>query len=416
MTDTFDTTYQACLDDDAQRLYRLLSYHPGPDITPGPAAALIDTTEQTAADLLKVLVEFDLLQEQQDRYFFHDLAYDHACTTATKYESKDDPLGAFTRLAYWYLRRAEAGQRAVIPDLWHLGRVFTETRVVEFDEITALDWLGAERHNLLAIVDAAHKRHLHALASRVAAAAGTLFSRCRYYDTWVSMYEIGLEAARAAGDLEAQACMLHGQASAFLGLRHYSHAAALADQALEVARRSGHPHAEATSLEQLGLALLGCGEHAVATDHFGAARQIYRSMEDEPGTALMTQRLGEAALSAKDFHHAVELLIGAEQWYASRPAERYLRSCCLGQLGRAYRLVGRHEDALTALETALELARDSHAHQQQADVLVELADVAADLGKTDLEHRRLREAHTICTELGAPEAEAIADRLIPESE
>ncbi|MCO6004752.1 hypothetical protein NE236_07155 [Actinoallomurus purpureus] len=415
MTETFDTAYEACLDDDAQRLYRLLSRHPGPDITPSAAAALIDTTEQAATLLLEQLVEFHLLQEEQGRYFFGDLAYDHACATAKKYESKDDPLEAFTRLAYWYLRRATAAQRAVIPDRWYLGRVFTEPLAVEFDEITALEWSAVERHNLLAIIDVAHKLGLHTVAWQIAEAMWALFVRRRHYDTWVSAYEIGYKAALTAGDLEAQAHMLQGQASAWLGRCHFGHAKALSAQALELAMVSGHRHAEATSLGLLGRVHLGREEHADAVDHFDAAREIYRELGDERGVFLMTRHKGEAELAAGNYRQAEIHLDAVERW-CRQANEPYLLSRCLGPLGRLFRLTFRYSEAGSALQHALELSRKTGAHQQQAEILVELADLADDTGETDLEQRDLREAHAIYAELGALEAAAVADRLLPETE
>jgi hypothetical protein len=71
----------------------------------------------------------------------------------------------------------------------------------------------------------------------------------------------------------------------------------------------------------------------------------------------------------------------------------------------------RPDDAETALYKALDLARATSAHQQQADVLVELANLATDLGKTDLAQRHLREARAIYEQLGAPHAVAVAERL-----
>ncbi|MCO5999801.1 tetratricopeptide repeat protein [Actinoallomurus rhizosphaericola] len=415
MTEIFDSAYNALPDDETRRLYRLLSHHPGPDITPEAAAILAETTVEAVIPRLEQLAQANLINETRGRFSFHDLAHDHAYT-ARKYEAGDDAAGAFVRCAYWYLRTAAAAQKVLIPGRWYLGRVFTEAPAIQLTDKTALEWLAAERLNLLAIANAAHQRGLHTLAWQIAEACWGLFVRRRYYDTWITLYEIGLKAARAAGDLEAQARMLQGQASAYLAMRCYDNAEALATQALGLAVDSSHRHAEATSLELIGLAELGWGDHADAHEHFDAAREIYLDLDDERGAMLMTRHEAEADLAAKNYGRAVELLTEAEAWCEVRPEESYLRSRCLVRLGRAHRLLGHHQAALDALERALEVSRAIEAHQQQAEVLVEFADLAHDMSKTDLEQRHLREAHAIYAELGAPEAAMVADRLFQETE
>ncbi|GAA4617341.1 hypothetical protein GCM10023195_77400 [Actinoallomurus liliacearum] len=416
MTEIFDSAYNHLPDDETRRLYRLLSHHPGPDITPEAAAVLADTTIEAVTPRMEQLAEANLINETRGRFSFHDLAHDHACTTAKKYGAGDDATGAFVRCAYWYLRTAAAAQKVLIPGRWYLGRVFTEAPDAQLTDRTALEWLAAERLNLLAIANVAHQRGLHTLAWQIAEACWGLFVRRRYYDTWINLYETGLKAARVAGDLEAQARMLQGQASAFLGMRCYDRAEALATRALGLAVDSSHRHAEATSLELIGLVELGCGDHADAREHFDAAREIYHDLDDERGAMLMTRHEAEADLAAKNYGRAIELLTEAEQWCAVRPEESYLRSRCLIRLGRAHRLLSHHQAALDTLEKALDLSRATDAHQQQAEILIEFADLAASMGKPDLEQRHLREAHAIYTELGAAEAATVASRLVPKTE
>ncbi|GAA0373052.1 tetratricopeptide repeat protein [Actinoallomurus spadix] len=415
MSRSFDSAYRALPDEETRRTYRLASHHPGLDLTPDDAAALTGGTVEAAAVHLERLVKARLLERRAPgRYAFGDLAFDHARAMAEEYGIGDDPLAALVRLAYRKLRMAAAAHQA-LTSRWGLGRVLLEPPAARFTETTALDWLETERHTLLALVNATHQRGLHALSWQIAEAAWPLFSRRRHYGTWITMYEIGDRAARAAGDLEAQARMLQGQASAWLGRRNHGHAATLADRALVLARLSGHRHAEGTSLEQLGLAALGEGDHTTAAGRFTAARTIYHDRDDARGVAMTTCRLGEAALAAGDCSEAVEYLVDADAWFARQPNEGHLRSHCLVRLGRAYRRLGRHEDALEVLETALESARTTRAHQRQAEVLVEFAGLADDLGKIDLRQRHLREAYAIYAELGAPEAAAVAGRILPET-
>lgn len=410
MTEIFDTAYQSLPDEETRRLYRLLSLHRGPDITADAAAALADTTPEAAARRLQELADAHLLNEEQGgRYSVHDLLREHACATAETYADRDDSTAAFVRLAYWYLRMAAAAQLAVIPGRWYIGQVFTEPPVADFDERAGLEWLAAERYNLVNTLCSAYDQRLYAVAWQLAEAMWGLV--LRHYGLWRTVYEFGTMAAQAAGDPVAEARMLHGEAALHLAQQHYDDAETCASLALHIAQATGHQTAVATSLEQLGLAALARGDHAVAEGRFLAARDICHQAGNERGVALMTRHLGEVATAAGDYRQSIEYLTDAERWLASQQHEGYLWSRCLGYLGRAYRLVKRPDDAETALHKALDLARTTSAHQQQADVLVELADLATDLGKTDLAQRHLREAHAIYEQLGAPRVAAVAPRL-----
>lgn len=412
MTEIFDTAYQSLFDEGTRRLYRLLSLHRGPDIAADAAAALADTIPEAAAHRLQELADAHLLNEEQGgRYSFHDLLREHAHATAEKHRDRDDLTAAFVRLAYWYLRMAAAAQRAVIPGRWYIGQVFTEPSVADFDETTGLEWLAAERYNLVSTLCSAYDQGLHAVAWQLAEAMWGLVLRHCHNSLCRTVYEFGTMAAQAAGDPVAEACMLHGEAELYLAQQSYDNAEACTSLALEIAQATGHRMAEATSHEQLGLTALGRGDDAVAEARFLVARDIYRQADDERGVGLMACHLGEVATAAEDYPRAIEHLTDAERWLANQPDERYLWSRCLGHLGRVYRLVTRPGDAETALYKALDLARTISAHQQQADVLVELADLATDLGKTDLAQRHLREAHAIYEQLSTPDAVAVAKRL-----
>ena len=56
---TFDLSYQALGRAEAE-LFRLLGVHPGDDVTPDSAAALIDTTPERAEELLESLLDEQL--------------------------------------------------------------------------------------------------------------------------------------------------------------------------------------------------------------------------------------------------------------------------------------------------------------------------------------------------------------------
>ena len=78
----------------AQRLYRLLGLHPGPDVEPYAAAALTAGTLDEARRLLDGLVDDHMLQEPSPgRFQFHDLVRAHAADIAVAQETPATAAG-----------------------------------------------------------------------------------------------------------------------------------------------------------------------------------------------------------------------------------------------------------------------------------------------------------------------------------
>ena len=76
------------LDPLAQRMFRLLGLHPGPDFDAPAAAALADVAVSEAERLLEMLVDDHLLREDASgRYRFHPLTRRHAHAIAHADES-----------------------------------------------------------------------------------------------------------------------------------------------------------------------------------------------------------------------------------------------------------------------------------------------------------------------------------------
>ena len=105
---TLDVSYLR-LPDEVAHLYRLLSVHPGPDIDPAGAAALVGIENGDAARLLDSLTDANLVEEGSNgRFRFHDLVRLHAREKLMVTESKPARRAAFTRLVDHYLGTATA--------------------------------------------------------------------------------------------------------------------------------------------------------------------------------------------------------------------------------------------------------------------------------------------------------------------
>ena len=104
----FSWSYQA-LPPGPARAFRLLSLHPGLDISASAAAALLDAAVSETRQLLRTLTGGHLLEETgRDRYRFHDLVRVYAAECAQVSEIESHRAAAARRLLTWYLHTAAA--------------------------------------------------------------------------------------------------------------------------------------------------------------------------------------------------------------------------------------------------------------------------------------------------------------------
>ncbi|MFI6598604.1 BTAD domain-containing putative transcriptional regulator [Nonomuraea sp. NPDC050536] len=145
--DAFTRSYQQ-LGPDQQRMFRLLSVHPGHDIEPQAAAALAAADPARAERLLEDLVdEHLLLQHQPGRYTLHDLLRAHARCLADAEEPPADRQRALTRLFDHYLSTAAAALGVDLPASERLS-----SPAVRFaNAADAQAWVNAERANFIAV-------------------------------------------------------------------------------------------------------------------------------------------------------------------------------------------------------------------------------------------------------------------------
>ncbi|MCP3804733.1 winged helix-turn-helix domain-containing protein [Allokutzneria sp. A3M-2-11 16] len=142
------------------RAFRLLGRHPGVDITPHAAAALLDVSVDDAEDTLEALLGVHLVQQHvPGRYRLHDLLREHALGL----DEPDEPAAA-VRLLDHYLYSANEADRQIT------GRArFTPVpdAVIAFVG-NGVTWFDRELPNLRAVIEFArrekHERHAGQLA------------------------------------------------------------------------------------------------------------------------------------------------------------------------------------------------------------------------------------------------------------
>ncbi|MQY29182.1 tetratricopeptide repeat protein [Nocardia aurantia] len=342
-----------------QRLFRLLSAHPGPDIDSYAAAVLAGSTETEARRELEVLFTDHLIEEPaRGRYRMHDLLREYA--RALPGGDDDEHRAAVDRLLDHYQR---TGERAN----WFLvggPRPQPGTGEPESDAAprfttaaAALTWMRAERGNLLSCLEYGAAHHQPA---RVIGLTSALAGLLRLDGPWPLAIRLHRRAATHAEHSDDRV----GQAAALLDLGTVRYATgdypgteSLARQALAVYRGLGERAGEARCLSILGRLGYATGDYPGTADLMRRALAIYQEVGDGLGEAYALIGLGVVRYATGDYPGTVSLVeqaLGVFQEIDDRSGEAY----ALNELGVVHYATGDYAGAVTALEQARALSRE----------------------------------------------------------
>ncbi len=400
----FDLSYRA-LDPEAQRLFRLLGLVPGPDFTAEAAAALADATPEDAAALLGLLTDAHLLaQPAPGRYVLHDLLRAYAAERVQPTE-RDPALGT---LLDWYLHSADAAARRLYPEKLRLPLPSSTAQAMSCDDHTkALEWLDAERPNLVAVVQHAATNGLHPAAWLLADTLRGYFALRMYTVDWLAVAHAGLAAAEGAADSRGQAAAHLSLADVHLRLGGYQQTIEHCNRALTLAREGGWLEGESTARSNLGLVCLDLGRLEEAAEHFAQALAIDRRTGRLAGQATrlcnlgnVSRDLGRLAQSAE--HHTEALAL------FRRVGSRSGEAGVLANLGETCHALGRLDQALDHLTGALVLLREVGDRGVEGETLRLLAAVHRDAGRLTLALEAAEGAVALARDTGDRQYETVA--------
>jgi DNA-binding SARP family transcriptional activator len=143
----------------AARMFRLLSVHPGPDVTAAAAASLAGVPQPQARAALGELGRASLLAEHAPgRYAFHDLMRAYAAERARAEDGEAERRAAALRALDHYLHSARAAALRLYPvtDAIALPRRRPAVAPEAFtDNKQAWDWFAAEHRVLMSVISMA---------------------------------------------------------------------------------------------------------------------------------------------------------------------------------------------------------------------------------------------------------------------
>jgi tetratricopeptide (TPR) repeat protein len=401
---SFDLSYRA-LSATAATLYRRQALQPGAEFGIGPACAVLPGADPVVArNLLGELVEVSMVAEVgEDRFRLHDLLRLHARQQCHRDDTDDERAAAQRAVLEWYLAAASRADRLVSPSRRRLPYAFA-ARPADLPEFAgheeALDWLDAERVNLIAAGRTAMDRGWAELAWQLSDVMWPLLLHRKHYLDRLEIDRRGVAAARAWGNVFAEADMLKrlGKVSAVLG--RPDEAEQCFRESLRRARSIDDQRGVADAREAVALLHLKFGQPDLAAGEFEALAVTNRQLGDDRSLGLTLINLGNALSAAGRHREALDVLAEAPAVFAGLAvADPYNEAMVLVARGRAEAGVG-HTDV--AGETATRALAELTALGSPAGVAEShevLADVARQSGDIDGAIEHLRAAVEIFTTL-----------------
>ncbi|MBV9380604.1 MAG: tetratricopeptide repeat protein [Streptosporangiaceae bacterium] len=387
----------------AAGLFRQLGMLDARDFAAWPAAALADTTERAADDLLDQLVAAGLLEPAgidvagQSRYRLHDLTRLFAREQTPAAATATARRGAMRRVLGAALRLAEQADAALgnpfVPPLYgDSPRHPPDDRTLRRAREEPLAWLEAERTTLVGAAAQAARLGLASYAWELTSALSQFLSTRRYLDDWQDCAELAVAAARAAGDQRGEATALLQLADRLGEAGRFSDAAAAIDRATALVSRSdvqalavclttralindrgpdsavraqrdaehalallgdsGDAASVSRALHALGLSVLDQGNYTAAADCFRRVLRIQQRAGSTRGQAEARYRLGTTRLRQGEYATASRLLTDAMR-AAAQAGDLMTAMIARIRLGQAYAEMGQPDQARPLLEYAV---------------------------------------------------------------
>jgi tetratricopeptide (TPR) repeat protein/transcriptional regulator with XRE-family HTH domain len=375
------------LDADTARTFRLLSVHPGPDISPAAAASLTGLAARQISRQLAELADVNLVaQDAVGRYSLHDLVRLYAAEQSNLVDSDTERLEVTRRLLDHYLHTGHGASLLLRPtrDVIDVDRPSSGTVPEDITEYgQALSWFDAERQVLMAVIGSGVAAGLD---RRVWSIAWTLRDYLFYRGYWheqIAVSNTALAAAHRLGDpaLEGRShYYLASDAAAHLG--HYDDAQAHHHRALELFELLGDRTWQAHAHLGLAVAFEAEGRYAPALSHCRQALEVYIATDDLFRQATALNMIGWTLTQLGDYEQALTSCQQALS-LSHKLGDRYNEAETLDSLGYVHHRLGNHAEAVSSYHQALDLCRELGHRYKVTETLTNLGD--AHLAAHDVE-------------------------------
>lgn len=401
---------------DARRCYVAFGTHPGSgDIGIDTLRAALNLAEEDVREILDTLLSRKLIRETpHDRYLSYALVREHSIErAASDPELARDAEVMRDRFSDFYRSRALSAGHAMMPGRGWLERLWPDL-MIDVGTMSAEDartWLEAERANLRALVEQEYRAETaREGVCQLAVALWPLHERGKYLEDLDAVNEHAAEVAEHLGATLAQGVVLVQRGFALRHSGQLDKAAELFLRAHELARQHGHRDVAATAVESLGLTRRDQGD-------VGEARRLLRDNLELALAIGAPRRVAMAQLHLGSVAHpldALRLLDEAVTTFRSLPApDEYNAAKALLWRGKRLIELRRFDDAVAALDGAMEFMVNHHFHFDQAQTQYAFGELALATEDEHAARRHFGEALAICRRRGFAElAERTQSRLV----
>ncbi|MFI7062649.1 BTAD domain-containing putative transcriptional regulator [Kribbella sp. NPDC050124] len=403
----FSSSYRQ-LRPELARMFRLLSQHPGAEITVGAGAALAGVPIREARGMLAVLVaNHQLVELGPDRYALHDLLRTYARELCGEQEADE----AFERLLGYLVHTGSAAALLLAPrrDPVELPGLDPGVEVVlPATREEAFRWFDSEQPNSLAVLRAAVGRADGLLWLYVWAIADYLDFRGRpgYMESEV----LALDAAVRLGDLRKQAQSRRDLARGHMALRQWDDAIRQHELALGIAEELGDDAGVAHGSLSRARVLSRMGEHRQAIERTMRALRIYERTGHVDARANALNNLGWYYGQLGEFDTAVDYAQQALKLYQEQDSE-YGRAVVSDTMAYALAGSGRLGEAITSYATAVDILRNQGRRHETAECLMSMAEVQKQADRVEDAAMSWTEALGILEALEHPDADVVRQAL-----
>ncbi|MFE9193128.1 ATP-binding protein [Micromonospora sp. NPDC007208] len=442
VTGAFAASYEP-LPSSTKRVFRFLGLYPGSRFGAPAVAALTGLTVAEARAALDDLVDRNLVEDlDSTRYRLHDLMRQYSIDLCSGTDSSDDRRLGLARLFDFTLEVVLKVADLLEPGVIRSQMTHTPSGQLELVEAIGeptVDWLEAERTDLVTMVSAAREAAFYRHCWQLARALWRFCYIRGYFEDIILTHSHGLEAAEATGDIDALALMNNYLASAYVrtgnkqgALDHLTRSVDLSRNSRDVLNParyranlaavywwSGHLSESvelgfeclrdkvygnvggSILLPNLGLALSALGRYDEALRMHRLHLAWARTNSDEFHTLNALSHIGAVRLRMGDLPQAIRILL-ASLALRDRTGHRYAEAEVRNDLGIAYRGLGRLVEAQREHELARKLSIGSGERHVEAAALNELGRTLLAQGRGDEAFEVHQEALRLATRIAHP--------------
>ncbi|MEU8128191.1 BTAD domain-containing putative transcriptional regulator [Micromonospora sp. NPDC049049] len=394
----------------AARLFRLLSLHPGPDVSAPAVASLAGVDGQATGPLLTELTRANLFTEHTyGRYAFHDLLRAYAADLAEEAEPPAERRAAIHRLLDHCLHTAHAADLALHPHFSAISLPPPRAGVTPErprSRSAASAWFATEVPVLLAAVPLAARSGFEGHAWQLAWTMAGFLHRQGHWQDWLGTQQIALAAASRIGDQAGQGHAHRSLGLACSRLRRYDEADDHLRRALDLFTDVGDDAGRAHTCLNLGQLAERQGQHQQALHHSRRALTLFRRAGNRAGQGYTLNAVGWQESLLGNYHSALESC-GQALRMLQEVDDVQGQADTWDSLGHAHHQLGDDRRAIACYEHALELFTQVNDRYAEAGTYVNLGGSHLALGDVPATRAAWRRALTILDELGDADADSI---------